>query len=156
MTEREQFEAWAKKAGWPHHFTSCSTKDPNAYSQESWEVWQAVRAQPAQAVPLLTDDEVALIVADCSASAHRQDDFSFARAIEQAVRDKMGVAGWLPIDTAPNHKTEILLGHPDGGITVGRKAESGNGWDSDSGWIDWPSHWMPLPPPPGIVGKEGA
>jgi hypothetical protein len=48
MTEREAFEAWAKKAGWPHHFTSCNTKDPTAYSQESWEVWQAARAQPAQ------------------------------------------------------------------------------------------------------------
>ena len=34
----------------------------------------------------LTDDEIALIVADCSASAHRRDDFSFARAIEAAIR----------------------------------------------------------------------
>ena len=32
----------------------------------------------------LTEDEIALIVADCSASAHRHDDFSFARAIERA------------------------------------------------------------------------
>ena len=32
----------------------------------------------------LTEDEIALIVADCSASAHRQDDFHFARAIERA------------------------------------------------------------------------
>ena len=32
----------------------------------------------------LTDEQIALIVADCSASAHRRDDFSFARAIEAA------------------------------------------------------------------------
>ena len=50
-------------------------------------------AQPAQAVPMLSDAEIALIVADCSASAHRQDDFSFARAIEQAVLAKIGIVG---------------------------------------------------------------
>ena len=38
---------------------------------------------PPQRKPL-TEDEIALIVADCSASAHRHDDFSFARAIERA------------------------------------------------------------------------
>lgn len=32
----------------------------------------------------LTEDEIALIVANCSASAHRHDDFHFARAIERA------------------------------------------------------------------------
>ena len=32
----------------------------------------------------LTEDQIALIVADCSASAHRHDDFNFARAIERA------------------------------------------------------------------------
>ena len=32
----------------------------------------------------LTEEEIALIVAECSASAYRHDDFSFARAIERA------------------------------------------------------------------------
>ena len=32
----------------------------------------------------LTDEEIALIVAECASSAHRHDDFSFARAIEAA------------------------------------------------------------------------
>jgi hypothetical protein len=32
----------------------------------------------------LTDEEIALIVGECAASAHRHDDFSFARAIERA------------------------------------------------------------------------
>ena len=32
----------------------------------------------------LSDEEIALIVGECAASAHRHDDFSFARAIEKA------------------------------------------------------------------------
>ena len=35
----------------------------------------------------LTDDEIALIVGECAAS-HRHDDVSFARAIEDKLRDK--------------------------------------------------------------------
>lgn len=38
----------------------------------------AKRPQP------LTDEQIALIVAECASSAHRHDDFSFARAIEAA------------------------------------------------------------------------
>lgn len=38
---------------------------------------------PPQRKPL-TDEEIALIVGECAASAHRHDDFSFARAIERA------------------------------------------------------------------------
>ena len=93
MTEREAFEAWAKKAGWPHHFTSCNTKDPNAYSQESWEVWQAARAQPAQAVPVLTDEQIeALIVWEGDPNDPHYNRVKHGHAIEQAVRAKMGVA----------------------------------------------------------------
>ena len=36
----------------------------------------------------LTDDEIALIVAECASSAHRHDDFSFARAIEAALKER--------------------------------------------------------------------
>lgn len=148
MTEREAFEAWAKKAGWPHHFTSCNTKDPTAYSQESWEVWQAARAQPAQplktdplfvfaqevihgaykpeelkdaamrairhhsaqpaqAVPVLTEQEIVkcLTASGCVGTIKMSYDSGpyeitrtsinadrFARRVEQAVRAKMGVA----------------------------------------------------------------
>jgi len=37
----------------------------------------------------LTDDEIALIVGECAAS-HRHDDVSFARAIEDKLREKNG------------------------------------------------------------------
>ena len=43
-----------------------------------------VKNPPAREWVGLTDDEIALIVAECSASAHKWDDFSFARAIEAA------------------------------------------------------------------------
>jgi hypothetical protein len=42
-----------------------------------------VYTHPPQRKPL-TDEEIALIVGECAASAHRHDDFSFARAIERA------------------------------------------------------------------------
>ena len=99
MTEREQFEAWAKKAGWPHHFTSCNTKDPNAYSQESWEVWQAARAQAAQEGPVLAESELRSILQGTNHMVKNAMHGAFwpeleeaCRAVEQAVRAKMGVA----------------------------------------------------------------
>ena len=63
-------------AGCPHYTDHCK-----AHIQHQ-------NKQPAQTEQVLTDDEVALIVAELAASAHRQDDFSFARAIEQAVLAK--------------------------------------------------------------------
>ena len=213
MTEREQFEAWAKKAGWPHHFTSCNTKDPNAYSQESWEVWQAARAQaaqegpvladnplfifaqevihgaykpeelkdaamrairhhsaqPAQAVPVLTDAELRSILQGTNHMVKNSMHGAFwpeleeaCRAVEAAVRAKMGV-GWQPISTAPKDGTRVMVWMDDKYASNrhafaklwfyedGRLGGGAEGYNGDWGI----SHWMPLPPPPGIVGKEG-
>ena len=36
----------------------------------------------------LTDDEIALICADCAHSAHNWDDISYARAIEAKLKEK--------------------------------------------------------------------
>ena len=36
----------------------------------------------------LTDEEIALVCAECAASAHQHDDVSFARAIEVRLREK--------------------------------------------------------------------
>ena len=74
-------------------YSACAHKmavepTPEQAKRTAIEAWNR-RAQPAQAGQVLTDDEVALIVAECAASAHRQDDFSFARAIEQAVLAKL-------------------------------------------------------------------
>ena len=69
---------------------SCGAEGPDADNGTDaglLSAWNR-RAHPAQAGQMLTDDEIALVVADCSAPAHRQDDFSFARAIEQAVLAK--------------------------------------------------------------------
>lgn len=52
------------------------------YCRDAITALRAALAEPVQEP--LTEDEIALIVADCSASAHRHDDFSFARAIERA------------------------------------------------------------------------
>ena len=81
------------------------------------------------------------------------------------------VPQWMPIEAAPKDGTEVLLSngtdvsaghwlHLEGGIHERRDLE-GRYIDQDEdegydGWIDWsggmnpkPSHWMPLPAPPG-------
>ena len=133
----------------------------------------AARAQPAQAGQVLSDEEMGEIInANWGVGVSQM-----ARAIEQAVMAKR-VPQWLPIETAPKDGTEILLSN---GETVaqgnwlhaepyireyrdidGRYVDQDE-FDGYDGWIDQtggmqpdPTHWMPLPPPPGIVGKEGA
>jgi hypothetical protein len=44
--------------------------------------------QPQREWVGLTDEEIALVCAECAASAHRSDDISFARAIEAKLKDK--------------------------------------------------------------------
>jgi hypothetical protein len=63
----------------------------------------------------------------------------------------------MPIETAPKDVPEILLSN-------GEQVSSG-GWfsgedDHEAQWMDWgggmlpePTHWMPLPPPPGIAAS---
>lgn len=86
MSEREQFEAW-----WASHRQGGSTEKPFA-----WLVWQAARAQPAQAVPLLTDAEVGELLDAARVpelpNGYEDLDMQIARAIEAAVRAKLGVA----------------------------------------------------------------
>ena len=49
---------------------------------------------PQSEQPLeLTDEEIALLVGECAASAHRHDDFSFARAVIAAYERKNGITG---------------------------------------------------------------
>ena len=47
------------------------------------EHWRPLYTAPIPRRPL-TDEEIALIVGECAASAYQHDDFSFARAIERA------------------------------------------------------------------------
>lgn len=84
----------------------------------------------------------------------------------QAVRAKMGAGvGWQPIETAPKTSKAILVycaerkniytanyGKVGGFLQADGWRHFGNGGDM----TEAPTHWQPLPPPPGIVGKEGA
>ena len=73
-----------------------------------------------------------------------------------------GLGAWQPIATAPRDGTEVLVcrtylnNSPE--YAVARNYNDGNGW-RDMGDIGWagmyggednqPTHWMPLPAPPG-------
>ena len=74
---------------------------------------------------------------------------------------------WKPIDTAPKDGTRILAFWPDSGDGVDNEAEARTWWENDRWENPWgsslydppPTHWMPLPPPPGEgdtsnAGKE--
>lgn len=54
---------------------------------------------------------------------------------------------WMPIESAPEDGTEVLLYQPNAGIQV-----SWYGYDTDNEELGWyrfsPTHWMPLPYPP--------
>jgi hypothetical protein len=63
---------------------------------------------------------------------------------------------WQPIETAPRDGTHVL-GYEDGEMTVIHWSDhpptssyKGGYWNNiycnDGEW--WPTHWMPLPPPP--------
>jgi len=54
---------------------------------------------------------------------------------------------WHPIETAPKDGTNILV--TDGKITVlGWHDEFDESEEPWCGFVKWPTHWMPLPPPP--------
>jgi hypothetical protein len=115
-------------------------------------------AQPAQAVPLLTEAQVLALRGEHGWAKET------IRAIEQAVRSKLGAGvGWQPIETAPMDGTAILL-FTGGGVIEGhwiyrewQQCAISCSYDGAGGPVFEcvPTHWMPLPPPPGNVGKEG-
>jgi hypothetical protein len=100
----------------------------------------------------------------------------FARAVLAAQPAPVPVPpGWMPIETAPKDGTEILLSngqtvaeghwlHQEAYIREHRDLDGRYiGQDESDGcdeWMDWsggmlpePTHWMPLPPPPGIAAS---
>lgn len=103
MSEREQFEAWARRN---KHDVSLFLANPEIYdcnyTQVLWEGWQASRAQPAttpetaQAVPLLSVMEAIRIGAKHSTGLNHTREFTeegflaCVAEIEQAVRAKLG------------------------------------------------------------------
>lgn len=72
---------------------------------------------------------------------------------------------WQPIETAPKDGTVVLIHDPDdapytGIVTIGLfDGEKWNGCDHgyhmNAGIIVAPTHWMPLPSPPGTVEEGG-
>lgn len=65
---------------------------------------------------------------------------------------------WQPIETAPKDEKRVLLFGPDGvdiGLFIDWCAEPHwrrdmtAEYDNEMAGISTPTHWMPLPPPPG-------
>lgn len=118
-------------------------------------------ASAITSVPLLTDEEI-----QTAWVAHGLDDCAvedFVRAIEQAVRSKMGAGvGWQPIETAPRGQRVLVwiadkeVDEPIAFAKVWFYADGTPGGGAEGFSGKWNlTHWHPLPPPPGIVGKEG-
>lgn len=141
--------------------------DDGKWHAEAITEWNR-RAQPAQAVPVLTDDEIKAEIRSRGQMVNGVKGDGFmqgARWAEQAVRAKMGVAQWLPIETAPVGKEMFVVRAFNVQVAdkiYGYTSDAYGVWQPTLGRFErWPhpfgpTHWMPLPPPPGIVGKEGA
>ena len=157
-TERESFEAWGGDQGYPLRRIHDEADQPylDLRTQGAWEAWQA-RAQLAQAVPLLSDEVIkaaALEAFDCTWDADDETLVNkyghgvylwrfvdFTRAIEQAVRAKMGVAvPMTPRDYAAALDSAIENDDIDGDVDM---------WTFIAGIKAAERHH-------GIVGKEGA
>lgn len=108
MTEREAFEAWMRDAYGPGVNLERSQDGyistvPHrclwgtyASVQMLWDAWRA-RAQPAQAEAVLSDAELAKALRPCFEYAVQVEEAMLTtideyRAVEQAVRAKLGVA----------------------------------------------------------------
>jgi hypothetical protein len=69
---------------------------------------------------------------------------------------------WQPNSTAPIGVTEVLLCWQDGVsapmFKTGYNLGDGRRWQDTHQWLhnehSWPTHWMPLPPPPECVDCE--
>jgi hypothetical protein len=59
----------------------------------------------------------------------------------QAARERQ----WMPIESAPKDRTEILTLHLQFGLLITRWLGSREMWQ---GWAVIPTYWMPLPNPP--------
>lgn len=85
------------------------------------------------------------------------------RALLSALKDTQP-SGWQPFDTAPEDGSEILVWREDAGVFTAEHRPSACeccNWPETCGdelWFsaagedltdDLPTHWMPLPPPPG-------
>jgi hypothetical protein len=134
--------------------------------------------KPAQAGQVLTLDEVRESVHEAGLDWHNgwtmgEDAenryLNLCRAVEAAVLAKR-VPQWLPIETAPKdfvsefdgwngervpnvswaHPEYSPKGHFDWCVS---EYETGHGWVNVA--VKNLTHWMPLPPPPGIVGEKG-
>lgn len=80
LSEPEQEPvAWIDDSGHPRHLSYVQ----GVREKQLYGPLRPLYTAPTPRKPL-TDDQIALIVGECAASAHRHDDFSFARAIEKA------------------------------------------------------------------------
>ena len=82
----------------------------------------------------------------------------------------VNVRGWLPIETAPQNGTYVLVSNGSGVWVAKYKAVYQSGWKPDCPWQSMmlnhdhiprakqrgrPTHWMPLPEAPnaGVTGQ---
>ena len=154
IDDAEDIEAWNRRAQ-PAPITSESGKAPA----------QGASAITSGSVPVLTYEEIAAEIRERGSMVNGVKGDGFiqgARWAERAVRSKMGVPQWLPIETAP--KDCGFLGYQP--LTDDMWISAPMYWagseflllqfhHGDTEHSMTPTHWMPLPPPPGIVGKDG-
>lgn len=161
FTEKQGHITKAEQQEWLRHLFALEAQPVPITSESGNQAAQGASAITSESAPLLSRGEVDACFDGLMPSGNGKSRYDIARQIEQAVRSKLGAGlGWQPIETAP--KEEAILGYwPDGFYE--RVVMSDDGEDEiyhilhdGEQRANNPTHWMQLPPPPGIVGKEGA
>jgi len=125
MTEREQFEAWAKPryAKNPHFWLR--QIDDGGYScgmaDSAWEAWQAARAQPALAVPPDVVRDAMVEAAYDAVAAALGDAYDCGRVWEAWNYGTMGQDDFSLVSEDSDRVREIAGAAIDAAMTQGEK-----------------------------------
>lgn len=136
-------------------FTLVSRDDPPALDnlrQEVREAWQRIVADEQRPEDFECIQAELLRLAGSLTARQTIDAISRAERAEAELAALKARIQWRPLSTAPTDGTCILVSDADGDV---RQAK----WDKPGWWcgydcygndafVERPTHWMPLPPPP--------
>ncbi len=152
MTDHEKRIREALEAGPTEREWLIDHRDPRfvyALNVEGYnQFWAHVQGPHTRTFELEAN---ARLIAACNPAAIRAmlADLDAVRGALSAAKD----GGWLPIETAPNGASVLILRRGDLYPGVAFLSLDRWHWSSSGAWAGHPTHWQPLPAPPAQRGE---